>query len=182
MNRTRGDKTNQTIVAAASGICLITAVIAGGCVGYGTYPRSNEVLPTTAVNSEAGEEITVAAIEWMLDRDEVVPPVVVSLPEIVKPYRAHRISDKIGRQMILPIEGKPLGGYPIYHIGRLAIRGDEAEIDVYRPVFQTEGADPVYQVITLDMKGGLKPWRVERTRPWALGAFDPPPVYTVVDE
>ena len=167
---------------AITAIALSAPLVLSGCVGWGTYPRSGDALSPAAVNSSAGEEIIVAAIDWALVRDGVADPVVVSLPEVVKPYRARRIASKVGTRMrnATPQTGP---GETVYHVGRVAIRGDEAEIDIYRPVFEAGGdGTAVYQAITINMRGGIQPWSVERTRPWTLGAFTPPAIHPVIDD
>ncbi|MEM7622963.1 MAG: hypothetical protein AAF235_07135 [Planctomycetota bacterium] len=179
----RGPDCRAAIVGA---LTLVTAVafVAPGCIGYSTYPRAGGQVAPGGINTAAAEDVTVAALRWSLDR--YPPPLnatagpssfVVALPPSVVARRALRIAGKI--DAMPATEANLAAGTAIYRVGRVAIRGDDAEVDVYRPVFETatssgEAAEPAYQLITITLRGGIRPWRVERTRPWALGAFEPP--------
>jgi len=174
--------------------CAATSLVAG-CVGFGTYPNAAGGLTSSGINTAAGEEIVVEAARWVLKYDygsvEAAPPVVLNMPAGVTPKRAGRILTDLGPTVRAATPETLAENGPVYHIGRMALRGGEAEIDVYRPVFDrpsdapaldpgTAPGEPVYQCITLTVMGGDEPWHVERSRPWALGAFTPP-VITVVE-
>jgi len=67
---------------------------------------------------------------------------------------------------------------PAYHIGWVWMRGDNARVDVFRPVFRLSRSDDVvYQAITLYLHRRWASWRVERTQPWDPGVVSLPPVY-----
>lgn len=173
-----------SLVAAAS---FAAVLFAAGCIGYSTYPRAGGQVAPSGINSAAAEDVTVAAMVWALDRyppplaEDSSQAVVVAVPPSVAPRRAYRIADKLasakGSSVLPATEAALAAGHPVYRIGRVAIRSDEAEVDVYRPAFDADaGGQDVYQLVTITLRGGIRPWRVIRTRPWALDAFDPPPL------
>lgn len=85
---------------------------------------------------------------------------------------AKRVSDRAA-----PIT-PDLGYLPTYHIGWVWMRGDEARVDVFRPVYSlSRGSDTVYQAITLYLHRRYSSWRVERTQPWQPGVVSLPPLY-----
>ncbi len=71
---------------------------------------------------------------------------------------------------------------PVFHIGRVWIREQRAEIDVYRPMPElgrgTDGKQ-IYQMVTVRMTGGFQPWRAIHGRAWAPGAFPTPFAYVI---
>lgn len=176
--------------------CLtgLMALNAAGCVGFGTYPRGSGALSPDGVNNAAGEEIMVAAAQWVLRYDygaaESAPPVVLNLPANISKLRARRVAEDVGPQVAPATREALAEGRPVYHIGRMAIRGSVGEVDVYRPVFDRPAnlpppstddppGEPVYQCITLSVRGGLEPWHIEASRPWSLGAFTPPVISVI---
>lgn len=71
---------------------------------------------------------------------------------------------------------------PLVHIGRVWIREQRAEIDVYRPMPELglgKDGKQIYQMITVRLTGGVQAWRAIHARAWAPGAFQTPPIYPV---
>jgi hypothetical protein len=67
---------------------------------------------------------------------------------------------------------------PTYHIGWVWMRGDDARVDVIRPVYAlSTGGAPVYQAITLHLSRRYASWRVDRTQPWEPGVVRAPELY-----
>lgn len=167
---------------------LLWAALLPACVGYGTYPRAQGQSSASAINSAAAEEIIIAAFRHTLDRDagsafaEPSHVVLLSLPPEMPAYRARRIAEKLGPGVLNPTQARVDAGLPVYHVGRLAQRGDRAEIDIYRPVALGPDTPSSHQAITLRLRGGSGPWRVELSQPWAVGAFQPPPLSPLEDD
>lgn len=157
------------------------SLVAGGCVAYGTYPPVHGEVPFNVANSAAADELIMAALDWVIKR--YPPPAELSgedtgyalnLPPTMRLERAKKVVDKIGfpAQDLTP----DTLHLPRYSIGRIYVRADKAEVDVYRPAFEvsSNGMEPSYQMITVRLSGGMHKWRVESTRPWAVGAFEAP--------
>ena len=71
---------------------------------------------------------------------------------------------------------------PLVHIGRVWIREQRAQVDVYRPMPELgldKNGNQVYQMITVRLTGGIQPWRAIHARAWAPGAFPVPPLYVI---
>jgi hypothetical protein len=72
---------------------------------------------------------------------------------------------------------------PIYHIGRIWIREQYARVDVFRPMFELpRHADgtPVYQCVTVTLRGWLEPYAVDGTQTREPGLIDVPPINAFV--
>jgi len=172
----------------ALGACAAACVL-GACVGYGTYPKAGGQITPSGVNSAAAEEAIAVAARWVIDRrtdlveGEIPEPVVVSLPAGTKPWRVRDVIEEIGPPAVAATDPNLRRDLPVYRVGRVALRGSTGEVDVYRPVFQPpdgrEGSEPVYQLVTLQVEGGVRGWRVERARPWTAGAFTPPAIVQI---
>lgn len=184
----RSGTRTRTRILRRAGLCAAmagAAAMLAGCVGYGTYPRAQGEVPFNVANSAASDELIIASLNWVTRRYPVPDALggsgaeyAVNLPATMRYQRAMRIVDKLGgNARDLTSE---TAGMPRYSIGRMWVRADQAEIDVYRPAFEVSafGDEPAYQMITVRLSGGLRQWRVDSTRPWAINAFDPPvPVY-----
>jgi len=133
------------------------------------------------------EESVTTALKWAVQR--VPPPdhrgsggqYAVSPPQGLRQSRYLRVVRELGPDAF-PVtpESEHL---PTYHVGAVLVRGGHATIDVYCPVLDRWG-DIVYKPYTLDLEGGVRPWRVANLRAWQIGAMDPPPKYYLpaVDE
>ncbi len=156
-----------------------------GCVASTAYPpRPGQDFATGSVSHPAIEEISIEALRWTLARYPVPEPLAtptedggvfaINCPQNMNPRVYARIVEGVGpAARPLTPETEHL---PTYHVGRIVVRADKAEIDIYRPVLNLgETVEIVHQPITLFIEGGLKPWRVQRSRPWAIGAFPLPP-------
>jgi hypothetical protein len=72
-------------------------------------------------------------------------------------------------------------GLPVFHVTRVWMRGNQATIDVLRPMPEL-GNDPqgrtVYQPVTVRLEAGFQPWRVVHARIWNPGdEVEPPPYF-----
>ncbi len=68
---------------------------------------------------------------------------------------------------------------PIYHVGRIWIRQQNAKIDVFRPMYdlprQKDGSS-VFQCITVNLRGWLEPWAIDGTQSRNPGTIDVPAI------
>jgi hypothetical protein len=163
---------------------VLAAATLTGCVASTAYPhRPGQGYASRDVSHPAIEDICVEALAWMVERYPVPPELAmptedggvyaINCPMGMNPRVYNRVVEKTGP------DARPLTPetehLPTYHIGRIIVRADRAEIDIYRPVLELgETVEMVHQPVTLFVKGGLRSWRVERSRPWAIGAFPLP--------
>jgi hypothetical protein len=72
---------------------------------------------------------------------------------------------------------------PIYHVGAIQLRGNNANVDIYRPTTELEPdprtGKPVYQVVRVKLEGGLQPWRALIGRSYAPGMLEAPQYYVL---
>ncbi|MEM1183920.1 MAG: hypothetical protein AAGI53_02855 [Planctomycetota bacterium] len=170
----------------SSGFTLAALALAAlsGCVATTTYPaRPGQDYAARDVSHPSIEEICVEALTWTLERypvpEELAEPTsdggvfAVNCPVGMHPRVYERVVEKCG-PLARPLTPET-EHLPTYHVGRIVVRSDKAEIDIHRPVLELGAVEQLsYQPITLFIEGGLGPWRVRRSRPWAIGAFPLP--------
>ncbi len=165
----------------------ITAVLLGttafaldGCAGYNNYPPIEGDTAFHDTNSLLMEDLLVRSMRFTLDRYPARGEFAINLPARTGEDRAQsilaRIKDPRAHMMT-----REVVDLPTYHVSRVWVRGDEAEVDIQRPVASLRGPDagPVHQTITLRLRGGLRPWRVESSRAWTVGAAQTPRLHFV---
>lgn len=175
MSVSRGVSTSLLITAAA-----LLAAGPAGCAGYRTHPEAHSEWPNGSPNVGSVEESVTAALKWAVQR--VPPPnhqgsggqYAISPPAGLRQSRYLRMARDLGPEAFpLTPESEHL---PTYFVGSVLVRGSFATIDVYCPVLDRWG-DIAYKPYTLDLEGGVRPWRVSGLRAWQIGAMDPPARY-----
>lgn len=127
---------------------------------------------------------------------DIPPRAAINLPTGVRPIVYRRVAnvagglDPSGRRFaggqggIVPVT-PDTASLPIYHVGWVRIRGDEAYMTVFRPVASLGDSPtgaPIYQEIRLGLRGGLRPWTVDSVRPWDVGSRPAPELNFFVEE
>ncbi len=173
----------------------LLALLAGGCQQYVTSP----VIPTARGMSEnpnapAPEQAITASLQYVATRwapgktrefDAKLTPgatyvdqaMVINLPAGTRQSFYDRIARRLGPSVQPATPDNTDGSLPIYHVGRVWLRFEEARVDVYRPMLELPpGPDgqPVYQMVTVHLRGGFSPWRAEFARAWGPGDNSPP--------
>jgi hypothetical protein len=143
-----------------------------GCVGYTTYPAASWQLASDNMNGPPADEIMIESIRWAVERYESggEGSIAVNLPDAVKDRTYGIITYRAGERVV-PVS-EETAGLPTYHLTRLWVRGDKAEVDLLRPVSELGASptgQPIIQAVTVYLKGGLREWRVERARHWRIG-------------
>lgn len=103
-------------------------------------------------------------------------PMVINLPRGQRKSFYERIARKVGPNVV-PMTPDVSPTLPVYHVTRVWLRFSEGWVDVMRPMPELPpGPDgkPVYQTVTLKLKGGVGPWRIVHARAWTPG-MDPVP-------
>lgn len=184
------DSRSRPVRTLAVALCALAPIVLAGCVASTSYPaRPGQDYAARDVSHPSIEEICVEALTWTLERypvpEEAAQPTedggvfAINCPVGMHPRVYERIVEKCG-PLARPLTPET-ERLPTYHVGRIVVRSDKAEIDIHRPVLELGSSERVaYQPITLFVEGGLSPWRVKRSRPWAVGAFPlPQPNYFV---
>jgi hypothetical protein len=172
-----------------------------GCVSYANWPPVPDDTALNDPNAPATEDVMLAGLRWAVNKfppegssARLAPPpparkrgepapaarAAINLPEGVKPAVYRQIAEGAGgtRGGIVPVTAET-ESLPIYHVGWVRIRGDEAYMTVFRPVVDIAGTattQKTYQEIRLGLRGGLKPWEVFNVRPWDVGTRPAPAI------
>ncbi len=187
----------------------------GGCVAYNTYPKVEGYPAFSNPNDTAVQDLMTVALTWVIQRYpptesagqgapavgvEEPPggeaggegktagaPVPARLAINLPPGMRHNVYQLIVKRVgqgAVPLTPET-ENLPTYHVVRVWAGGDEAKVDIVRPVLSLgTGPDgkPVYQALTVKMRGGLQYWRVTSHRVWSIGAVSAPPPNYVPQE
>lgn len=159
---------------------LVALPIAAGlpaCVGVSTNPSIYDDPNARPVASAAIVEITTAAVRHVVSRYPVNGPYALNLPASIPDSQAQSIIRRLAASQAQLLT-EHSASLPTYHVESVRVLGDEAIVQVHRPI-NVRGADekPVTQAIEVKCRGGVHPWRVVATRGLMLGAIPPPPPY-----
>ncbi len=171
------------IVAVAGGVVGVA-----GCQQYSTAPGvpTARGIPETP-NRPAAVTSMIEAVRYVATRyppgslREDAPTVaeamaleapyelVVNPPRGLRRVYYERLVRQVG-PLASAASAESIGGpAPVFHITRVWMRFDKATIDVLRPMVELgPGPDgrPIYQMVTVRLEGGLRPWRVVHARAW----------------
>ena len=172
-------RTNRTIAAGLLGLSAL-ALGLPGCVGDTTYPAANWQLASDDMNGPPADEIMIESVRWAVDRYEAGTegPVAINLPDVVRDRTYSIVAYRAGER-VEPLE-RDRADLPTYHLTRLWVRGDKAEVDLLRPVTELGASPtgrPIIQAVTIYLEGGLRQWRVVRARHWRIGTDAVPPLH-----
>ena len=175
---------------ACSALLLAAAGAMPGCVGYNVYPPMEGERGFTNVNSDPFPPVITESLKWVILRyppnaraewsqpaagNVGVTPYAVNLPAGLSRPLAERIVKGVGEGAQPMVPGNE--ALPTYHIVRIAVTGDDAKVDIVRPVVNvayTGKGKAVTQGLTLRLRGGLAAWHVTSHREWAFNALHPP--------
>lgn len=179
--RTRRGVAALLVLAGAASLAVLP-----GCVGYNDIEPIDGGHGFVDPNSPPVPTAMATALRWVVDR---YPPTTegftgftTEAPLAVSfPLRTRReIGDLVFTQAQIKnatFLTPATESLPIYRIGRVYVRGDEATVDIHRPVptlARDKSGTPYYQTITVNMRAGLSPWRVTSHRVWPVGSIDLP--------
>lgn len=174
----------QTIRATALAVIVSTAIF--GCAGYSNYPA----IPGSKVaiedpNSANTERVLETALVWFFIRYPVEKgqAAAINMPGGMRKAYYERIVRNVsadGGPDLRPLTPELEHSVPVYHVGRVWVRDHEAKVDVLRPMKELgPGADgkPIYQAITVQLQGGMRPWRALAAKSWEPGIVPVPEAY-----
>ncbi len=148
----------------------------GGCVGWASYPPEAGQNPRLSDPNELHmTDVMVVGFNEVIRK---FPPgtepgkpmpaksLAVNLPPDLKPLIHRRTVGRIqGAVPLTPATEK----LPTYHLVSMRVRGDEAQVNILRPVAEVEpspSGENVYQEIRVSLRGGVKYWKVVGMREW----------------
>jgi hypothetical protein len=195
---------NRNVLNAGLISTALLAGAMNGCVGYNVYPPELGTSGFTNPNSAPMYQIMTEALTWAVKKyppGSQLPPTASDVPipaseaeaaaaisgTGVEPARVaislfSTMSSEVYRYAVKEIgQGAvPLTPQsehlPRYMVSRVWVLGDEAKVDVFRPVegMGTDNGVAMYQPITVNLRGGMKFWRVTSYRVWSIGTFAAP--------
>jgi hypothetical protein len=179
------------VLVRAALLAAAMLIVGGLCachVGYNVYPPMAGEHGFTNVNSDPFPSVLTESLRWVTLRyppnaeaqwkqpstDNVgQTPFAINLPATLNPQIATRIVANVGNgaEPLTP-ETERL---PTYHISRVWVNGDEAKVDIVRPIVGITPMDkPLTQGITVRLRGGMEQWHVTSHREWAFNALETP--------
>ena len=174
------------LTAATLAALALAAANLAGCYAQGTYTDGRSPIKSSDPNKGSFDDLVVETMTWAGVRYGFFPPddsvtgtvpFALSLPGRVSRETWLDICDRIGPECF-PVSPETRD-LPYFHIAEVRARGGRAEVDLYRPVVQVGGVavdEPVHQLVTVTLEGGVQEWRVERHRSWSLEPIPSPVV------
>ncbi len=172
-------------------LALVSAMgmisVLGGCLGAGnaSWPPIDGQSALDDMNQPAVKNAIATALIWATRKYppvanpeigvEYTVPLAINLPPGTSSGTYYMVAKDIGMHA-QPMPPEP-GNLPVYHIGRVVIRGTDAIVDVLVPKYSigvgTQG-EQLYQGVTIDLRGGFRPWQVVAHRSFAVGSMSVP--------
>ncbi len=184
-------------------LCAMCALALPGCVGHNVInPVAEGERGFSNPNSDPIPPLMIESLRWVATRyppEEAAewttggaplpdsgagipgPRFAINLPQGVNANVYKRVAELVGFGAVPMQEGNE--SLPTYHIARVWVQGDEAKVDVIRPIkgmataVEGGGSRPMTQPITVRLRGGLKPWHVTSHNVWSFNSLPVPPLY-----
>lgn len=176
--------------------CLFALSLALGagsltaCSGYGRYDpvdRTADIDSLPDPNQPNIQRVYTAALKFVISRYRQggeEQPIAINLPPGTRQSNYYTVASQVGPNVQpLTQEIANTNSMPIYHVGEIQLRGNNADVDIYRPTTEL-GPDPktgkpVYVTVRVKLEGGLKPWRPLIGRSYPPGMLQPPQYYVL---
>lgn len=180
--------TTLTALAFSAG-ALVTGALSG-CSGFGDYNPGSPAQDLSNLpdpNQPNIQRVMTASLQYVIARYRqggVEQPLAINLPPGMRQSNYFTVAKQVG-QNVQPVTDAIINtnSMPIYHVGAIQLRGNNADVDIYRPLTELapdpKTGKPVYQVIRVKLEGGLQPWRALIGRSYSPGAFEAPQFYTL---
>lgn len=171
-------------------VAAAALAVLGGCTSV--IYDSNPEAPVAAQDEEPDfasrtvQNLLATSIRWVVER--YPPPegagdgwFAINLPPGLTREQYIEVAMQVG-ETAAPVTPE-LEYLPTYHVGWVWMRGDDARVDVFRPVYSlSRPGEVLYQAITLHMSRRWASWRVDRTQPWEPGVVELPPLHYMPPE
>lgn len=185
---------SRLISRAAASLALAALLCSTGCVGYSNYPAMQGAGGGTNTNIPDMYENAAFALKWAIQhyppgqavapmtqtyhpwskatRYQVGDPVAISFMPGMRRDSCLRMVELIGDP------ARPLAAdtadLPTYHVSTVDVNGDAARVTVHRPIGTLDSGEPLFQAITIKLRGGLRRWTVVSHRVWDIATVNPP--------
>ena len=117
------------------GVVIAAVIPLAGCATYANYPSIGNDMAVNDPNVAPLPELCERSLTLVIDRYPVGGEYVINFPRGMERTRALSLAEKIGgdQARIVSPESE---GLPVYHVSRIWLRGDGADVDVIRPVVE----------------------------------------------
>lgn len=151
-------------------LLLTLAIMTGGCTPWVNIPAQAGDAASHNPNTETVQEVTIVAVRAAIaDSPVAESSFQLVLPEKTLPAIYELMTPKISANATWSADA-PAAGSPVVEVRRISIRGDNAEVDVLRPIFGGTGAS---QVVTVDLSwDAITSWRADRVKVWRVRSDD----------
>ncbi len=191
---------NRSLALASVILFAMAALFAPGCVGHNVInPVADGERGFSNPNSDPIPPLMIESLRWVVTRyppEEAAewtaggaplpdagigtpgPRFAINLPEGTNALVYQRVANLVGFGAVPMQEGNE--SLPTYHVSRIWVSGDEAKVDVIRPIKGLNAGPesrPITQPITVRLRGGLAPWHVTSHNVWSFNSLPTPPLY-----
>jgi hypothetical protein len=177
-------------IVVTAGLLVLTTGGVVGCSGWGDYKPSDREADLARLpdpNQPNMQRVIAASLQYVLSRYRQggeEQPIAVNLPPGMRQSNYIMVAKQAGKNVHpLTEEIANTGSMPIYHVGAIELRGNSANVCIFRPTTEiapdpTTGK-PVYQMIRVKLEGGFQPWRGLISNSYAPGMETPPQYYAL---
>lgn len=167
-----------------------SALLLGGCMGMGNvnYPPIDGQTATGDLNQPAARHVMATALIYATNRyppvaeapvgEKVEQPLAFNLPPGVSDGTYHIIQNDVSERNVTAVAlTDRTKDRPVYHVTRVVVRGTDAEVDVLVPRYNLGpgvSGEQMYSGVSLDMRGGFRPWQVISARSFQVTSADLP--------
>ncbi len=156
-------------------IAIAAGLPAGGCALVASWPAIGDDTAINDPNVSPMPKVIAAGVRECMYRYPVIGPYVINLPEGLERFRAERIAQEIGPEASIVTASDQ--NLPIYHVTRVWVRGDRAQVDVVRPLDEPKS----WQRVTVYLHHTFDGWESEFVKLWPLGMATPGSLYGWLD-
>jgi hypothetical protein len=168
-------------------LVVAATALLGGCVSWASYPAGPGETAVKNPNDPTILNVIETGLEWVVRKYPPGttgdgPKLAINLPQGIRERVYERMAVRVGHGAA-PLRSDT-ATLPVYHVAQVRIRGDEAAVDIIRPVVELgAGPDggPVYQEIRVNMRGGMGPWHIVSHREWTPGTVAQMPELNFLD-
>jgi hypothetical protein len=164
---------------ATRALCILAALAAlaplTGCALVASWPAIGDDSAVNDPNVSPMPKVIAAGVREAIAKFPPEGEFVVNLPEGLERFRAERIASEISPSArVVDAANQTL---PVYHITRVWVRGDRAQVDVVRPLDEPRS----WQRVTVHLRHSLEGWQRSTLKVWPLGMAAPGALYGWLD-
>ena len=158
------------------------SLLVGACAPVATYPARGDNAVSNDPNVAPMPAVVAAALSRAVRLYPVDGQYIINLPEGQSLKTAQRIHRDIGDEDGFLISSNAMK-YPVYHVDRIWVRGDNAQVEVLCPIWpagtslDTPAYEREYRRVIFNLEGAFDAWSVSGVRSFDPGLVEPPQLY-----